>query len=83
MVGINVCVYILVYIETHVGTGTGRWLGALFLGGGNREGGFIRQMAAIVGSKNRKELIKTIEAPTLIIHGDIDPLIKVTNAYIP
>ena len=48
---------------------------------GGDDGGFIRQMAAIVGSKNRKELIKSIETPTLIIHGDIDPLIKVKNAY--
>ena len=38
-------------------------------------------MAAIVGSKNRKKLVKSIETPTLIIHGDIDPLIKVKNAY--
>ena len=48
---------------------------------GGDDGGFIRQMAAIVGSKNRKKLIKSIETPTLIIHGDIDPLIKVKNAY--
>ena len=48
---------------------------------GGDDSGFIRQMAAIVGSKNRKRLIKSIETPTLIIHGDIDPLIKVKNAY--
>ena len=45
------------------------------------DGGFLRQMAAIVGSKNRKKLLKSIKTPTLIIHGDIDPLIKVKNAY--
>ena len=48
---------------------------------GGDDGGFIRQMAAIVGSKNRKKLVKSIQTPTLIIHGDIDPLIKVKNAY--
>jgi pimeloyl-ACP methyl ester carboxylesterase len=48
---------------------------------GGDDGGFLRQMAAIIGSKNRKELLKSINTPTLIIHGDIDPLIKVKNAY--
>ena len=38
-------------------------------------------MAAIIGSKNRKKLLKSINTQTLIIHGDIDPLIKVKNAY--
>jgi pimeloyl-ACP methyl ester carboxylesterase len=38
-------------------------------------------MAAIIGSKDRKKLAKSIELPTLIIHGDLDPLIKVKNAY--
>ena len=48
---------------------------------GGDDGGFLRQMAAIIGSDNRKELLKSINTPTLIIHGDIDPLIKVKNAY--
>ncbi|MDB2357424.1 alpha/beta hydrolase [Gammaproteobacteria bacterium] len=47
---------------------------------GGDDGGFLRQMAAITGSKNRKELLKSINSPTLIIHGNIDPLIKVKNA---
>jgi len=48
---------------------------------GGDDGGFLRQMAAIIGSNNREELLKSINTPTLIIHGDIDPLIKVKNAY--
>ena len=48
---------------------------------GGDDGGFLRQMAAIIGSKNRKELLKSIDTQTLIIHGDIDPLINVKNAY--
>ena len=47
---------------------------------GGDDGGFLRQMAAITGSKNRRELLKSINSPTLIIHGNIDPLIKVKNA---
>tara|TARA_Y100000992_G_scaffold300846_1_gene270363 strand:+ start:534 stop:1475 length:942 start_codon:yes stop_codon:yes gene_type:complete len=52
-----------------------------YIARGGDDGGFLRQMAAIIGSQNRKELIKSIITPTLIIHGDIDPLIKVKNAY--
>ena len=43
--------------------------------------GFIRQMAAILGTKNRINKVKTISVPTLIIHGETDPLIKVKNAF--
>ena len=53
---------------------------AYILRGGD-DGGFLRQMAAIIGSQNRKELLRSINTPTLIIHGDVDPLIKVKNAY--
>jgi pimeloyl-ACP methyl ester carboxylesterase len=48
---------------------------------GGDDSGFVRQMAAIVGSKNRKKFLRTIQTPTIVIHGDIDPLIKVSNAY--
>ena len=48
---------------------------------GGDDDGFLRQMAAIIGSQNRKELLRSINTPTLIIHGDVDPLIKVKNAY--
>ena len=45
------------------------------------DSGFIRQMAAILGTKNRINKVKTISVPTLIIHGKTDPLIKVKNAF--
>ena len=44
------------------------------------DSGFVRQMAAILGTKNRIDKVKTISVPTLIIHGKTDPLIKVKNA---
>ena len=49
--------------------------------GGNDDTGFGRQLTAILGSENRLDKIKSIKAPTLIIHGKEDPLIKVKNAY--
>ena len=49
--------------------------------GGNDDTGFGRQLTAILGSKNRLDKVKSINAPTLIIHGKEDPLIKVKNAY--
>ena len=45
------------------------------------DSGFIRQMAAILGTKNRINKVKTISVPTLIIHGETDPLIKIKNAF--
>ncbi len=39
--------------------------------------GFIRQMAAIVADGSRVERLKTIETPTLVIHGREDPLVRV------
>jgi pimeloyl-ACP methyl ester carboxylesterase len=37
--------------------------------------GFLRQMAAVVASGSRKELLKAVTVPTLVIHGDADPLV--------
>ena len=48
---------------------------------GGDDSGFLRQIAAIIGSKNRKDILKSIKTPTLIIHGDLDPLINVNNAF--
>ena len=50
--------------------------------GGNDDTGFGRQLTAILGSENRLDKVKSIKAPTLIIHGKEDPLIKVKNAYL-
>ena len=39
--------------------------------------GMARQMAAILASGNRNEALQSVRVPTLVIHGDIDPLIPV------
>jgi len=39
--------------------------------------GNIRQFAAMAANGDRTELLRTIERPTLIIHGEADPLIPV------
>lgn len=43
--------------------------------------GFSRQLLAILASKNRFKKIQSINTPTLIVHGEDDPLLKVKNAY--
>ncbi|WP_260582180.1 alpha/beta fold hydrolase [Sphingopyxis sp. PET50] len=50
--------------------------------------GVARQMAAIVADGDRRAMLKTIKAPTLVIHGEADPLVplaggKDTAANIP
>jgi pimeloyl-ACP methyl ester carboxylesterase len=50
--------------------------------------GFARQMAAIVGSGDRRTALSTITTPTMVIHGADDPLVPVaagrdTAAMIP
>jgi pimeloyl-ACP methyl ester carboxylesterase len=42
--------------------------------------GFTRQMAAIMASPGRREMLERIKAPTLVIHGDRDTLIPVAHA---
>ncbi|MGH6633272.1 MAG: alpha/beta fold hydrolase, partial [Sphingopyxis sp.] len=37
--------------------------------------GVARQMAAIVADGDRRDLLKNIKAPTLVIHGEDDPLV--------
>lgn len=50
--------------------------------------GVGRQLRAILASGNRKDRLQAIKAPTLVIHGTIDPLVKMeagkdTAASIP
>ena len=45
------------------------------------DSGFIRQMSAILGTRDRIKKVRNIKTPTLIIHGNIDPLIKPKNAF--
>ena len=49
--------------------------------GGVDDTGFGRQLTAILGSSNRLNKVKSIEAKTFIVHGYEDPLINVKNAY--
>jgi pimeloyl-ACP methyl ester carboxylesterase len=39
--------------------------------------GFSRQMAAIVASGDRREALKKISAPTIVLHGADDPLVPI------
>ena len=39
--------------------------------------GYLRQMAAIIASGDRRPKLAAITAPTLVIHGDADPLVPV------
>ena len=50
--------------------------------------GFKRQLAAIIADGDRRAMLRTIKAPTAVIHGTTDPLIRVecgrdTAASIP
>ena len=46
------------------------------------ETGFSRHLQAILADKDRYELIREIEVPTLVIHGKIDPLIPVSYTHL-
>lgn len=41
--------------------------------------GFARQYAAVVASPDRREKLKTIKAPTVVVHGEADPLVPLTG----
>ncbi|WP_447777833.1 alpha/beta fold hydrolase [Variovorax boronicumulans] len=37
--------------------------------------GYARQLAAIIASGSRRERLASLKTPTLVIHGDVDPLV--------
>ena len=39
--------------------------------------GTVRQMAAIIAHGNREDALSKLDVPTLVIHGEIDPLVPV------
>ena len=39
--------------------------------------GYARQLAAIIASGSRKERLSQLRTPTLVIHGDNDPLVRI------
>ena len=41
--------------------------------------GFLRQYAAVMASPERRSKIATITAPTVVIHGEADPLVPVSG----
>jgi len=41
--------------------------------------GVARQMAAIVADGDRRTMLKDIKAPTLVIHGEADPLVPIAG----
>ncbi len=43
--------------------------------------GFARQMAAVTASGDRRAKLKTITAPTVVIHGAADPLVPVEGGH--
>ena len=43
--------------------------------------GYGRQMLAIMSSGSRKEALGSVKAPTLVIHGDADPLVPIAGGY--
>lgn len=45
--------------------------------GGYYPQGVARQLAAVIVAKDRRRLLRTVQAPALVIHGDADPLVKV------
>lgn len=43
--------------------------------------GMARQMAAIIADGDRRSRLAKINAPTLVVHGEADPLVKVEGAH--
>ncbi len=43
--------------------------------------GVARQMAAIMAAKSRVKALRKLDVPSLVIHGDADPLVRVEGGY--
>jgi pimeloyl-ACP methyl ester carboxylesterase len=43
--------------------------------------GMARQMAAIIADGDRRARLAQVTAPTLVVHGEADPLVKVEGAH--
>jgi len=41
--------------------------------------GFLRQMAAIIGAGGRRHRLEHLDIPTLVIHGDCDPVVPLAH----
>jgi len=41
--------------------------------------GVARQLAAIVASGSRKDALRAVHVPALVIHGDVDPLVPLAG----
>ncbi|MFX1386623.1 MAG: alpha/beta fold hydrolase [Promethearchaeota archaeon] len=42
----------------------------------NYRPGYSRQLAAVIASGNRKPALNSIKVPTIVIHGEVDPLVS-------
>jgi len=58
------------------GTRVRKWAGQSY-DRGLSPTGFARQYAAIIASGNRKEILGSVTQPTMVLHGDADPLVPV------
>ena len=52
-----------------------RGLAARIFDRGLNPAGFARQLTAVIADASRKQTLKSVTVPTLIIHGDADPLV--------
>lgn len=43
--------------------------------------GFIRQLAAVVTAPSRAKELSTLQVPTLVMHGALDPMVPVEHGY--
>lgn len=43
--------------------------------------GLYRQIAAIISDGDRTERLKSVDVPTLVLHGEADPLVKVEGGH--